>query len=266
MNILYIGDIMGEPGIEAVKKTLPDLKKSKNIDLVIAQGENVSEGKGLLPADMKRLQEKGVDFFSGGNHTIKRDELIPVLEDDAQPVIAPANIVGVHGKGWKYIDTAKGPVLVISILGETVGSSSRIPITNALLCIDEILEQNKKTKRVATVVNIHGDFSSEKVVFGYYLDGKVSAVIGDHWHVPTADAMVLPKGTAHMTDVGMCGALHSSLGVKLDIITKRWHDSVVNKNELELDGPLQFSALLVTVDESSGLSTEVEHVYTTAIS
>ncbi len=262
MKVLYIGDIMAAPGIEAVRRVLPEVKRERQVDFVIAQGENVSDGKSMTPDDMRILQEIGVDFFTGGNHTPRREELRPLLEANDQPVIAPANLAGAPGKGWKVVQTALGNILIISILGDTVGG--KIETANPLRCIDEILELNESVQRVATVVNIHGDYSSEKVVLGYYLDGKVSAVIGDHWHVPTADAMVLPKGTAHITDVGMCGVLHSSLGVKAETIISRWRDNAVNKNELETEGPLQFSAVLVTVKDD-GLAEAIEQIYLTSI-
>jgi calcineurin-like phosphoesterase len=148
-------------------------------------------------------------------------------------------------------------VLVISLLGLTVGRA--IEIENPLQTIDRILKDNEGKSRVATVVNFHGDYSSEKWVIGYYLDGKVTAVIGDHWHTQTNDARVLPGGTAHITDVGMCGTLNSSLGVKLDTIITRWHDDKQNKNDLETEGPLQFCAVLVTVD-NQGRATEIETI------
>jgi len=248
MNILYIGDIMGEKGIEVVDRILPALKKEKQIDLVIAQAENVSGGKSMSPADMKRLQTIGVDFFTGGNHTPRNEDLIPLLEDDNQPVIGPANMTSCPGKGYKYFKTPAGQVLVISILGETFGHH-KIEYDNPLRYVDKILQDNVDQQRVATVVNFHGDLSSEKVIIGYYLDGRVTAVIGDHWHTATADAMVLPGGTAHITDVGMCGILHSSLGVKLDSVIPRWRDSMVTKNELETSGPLQFNTVLIATNK-----------------
>lgn len=257
MNILYIGDIMGEPGIETVQDVLPTLQKEHDIDLVIAQAENVTDGKGMSLKDMKRLQGSGVGFFTGGNHTPVREELWPLLEDSNQPVIGPANMPDCPGVGWKYIDTPKGRVLVISLLGLTVGRA--VETTNPLAAIDRILDEARTADRVATVVNFHGDYSSEKRVIGYYLDGRVTAVIGDHWHVPTADAMVLPKGTAHMTDVGMCGSLHSSLGVKTEIITSRWRDGQVNRNELEANKPHQFNAALIKAG-SNGLAESIEHI------
>lgn len=256
MRILYIGDVMGEPGTQVVGQVLPGLKKDKQIDLVIAQAENVSEGKGMLPADMQRLQDVGVDFFSGGNHTPKRDELRPLLEDASQPVIGPANMPACAGPGWKYYQTAHGPALIISLLGETFGHA-KVEYDNPLQAIDSILAQNEGKQRVATILNFHGDYSSEKVIMGYYLDGKVTAVIGDHWHTPTADAMVLPAGTAHITDVGMCGVLHSSLGVELSSVIPRWHDGIVNKNELATDKPWQFNAVLIDSDNQTGLANTI---------
>lgn len=250
MNILYIGDVMSEPGIAVVGQVLLKLKSEKQIDLVIAQAENVSEGKGMTPTDMKRLQGIGVDFFTGGNHTPKRGELKDLLEDMSQPVIGPVNMPTCAGKGYKYHQTAQGPVLIISLLGETFGHA-KVEYTNPLKAVDEILAGNEGKQRIATILNFHGDYSSEKVIMGYYLDGKVTAVIGDHWHTPTADAMVLPKGTAHITDVGMCGVLHSSLGVKLESVIPRWHDGLVNKNQLATDKPWQFNAVLIESDNQT---------------
>jgi calcineurin-like phosphoesterase len=112
----------------------------------------------------------------------------------------------------------------------------------------------------ARIVNFHADWSSEKRVIGYYLDGKVSAVIGDHWHVPTADAMVLPKGTAHITDVGMVGTLHSSLGVSLGTIVDRWRNGVINRNDIAEGGPYQFNAVLVTINPKNGQARSIEPV------
>lgn len=260
-NILYVGDIFGEPGIETIERILPELKKEHSIDIVIAQAENVSEGRGMVPDDLRRLQEAGIDCFTGGNWTLFRDDIKPHLDDPNIPVLRPANYPeGTPGQRWKYVLTPQGKVLVISLLGAIVGKDSDKALDNPLKVIDEILEENKDITKIATVVNFHGDFSSEKVIIGYYLDGRVTAVVGDHWHTPTADAMVLPKGTAHITDVGMCGVLHSSLGVKLDIVIPRWRDGKVNKNELETNGPMQFNAVLIKANLKTGLAHSITSI------
>jgi calcineurin-like phosphoesterase len=147
--------------------------------------------------------------------------------------------------------------LVVSLLGQIVGRDADKPVRNPLQVIDRILKEQADTNKVATIVNFHGDFSSEKVVIGFYLDGRVSIVVGDHWHIPTADARILPRGTAHMTDVGMCGALDASLGVELSSIIPRWRDGVQTRNVLAARGPGQFNALLVKLNEQTGLAQDV---------
>ena len=260
MNVLYVGDVMGEPGMEVVQSVLPKLRRERSIDFVVAQSENVTEGKGITPEDFRRLLSYGVDFCSGGNWSLKREEIVPQLNDPNQPIIRPANYLeGTPGLGYKYARTSKGDVLVISLVGHIVGRDADVPIDNPLQKIDEILDREKSRNRSATVVNFHGDFSSEKVVVGHYLDGKVTLVVGDHWHVPTADARVLPQGTAHMTDIGMCGALNASLGIKFDSIIPRWRDGRMTRNELETNGPRQFNALLVATNDA-GLATSAEHI------
>lgn len=261
MNILYLGDVMAEPGIKVVEKLLPDLKRARGLDLVVAQAENLSDGKGIRPADMERLFKAGVDFCTGGNHSLYRPEIFPALEDANQPVIRPANYpAGTPGCGYKYIDTPKGKVLVISLLGQIVGKDADKPMDNPLKTIDKILEDQKGVKRAATIVNFHGDFSSEKRIIGYYLDGRATIVVGDHWHVPTADAEVLPKGTAHQTDVGMCGSLDSSLGVRFESLIPRWRDGHVTRNEIETDGRMQLNALFVKSNDQTGLAESAQAV------
>lgn len=260
MNILYVGDVMGEMGVRTVREVLPGLRREQSIDLVIAQSENVTEGKGITPEDFKTLQACGVDFCSGGNWSLKRPEIIPQLSDPNVPIIRPANYpAGTPGLGYKYADTRRGRVLVISLVGQIVGRDADAPTDNPLKVVDDILARENSSNRVAAVVNFHGDFSSEKVVIGHYLDGRVTAVVGDHWHVPTADARVLPGGTAHMTDVGMCGALDASLGIAYESIIPRWRGGTKTRNELATSGPRQFNALLVAADDR-GLAVSAEHV------
>jgi hypothetical protein len=260
MNILYIGDVMGDMGIAAVEKVLPELRKERAIDVVIAQSENVSAGKGMSVADYSRLKALGVDAFSGGDHTVDKPEIFPLLENPEEPVAGPANMHECPGAGYKYVTAGGKRVLFITLLGGVVGRYADREIDNPIKTIDEILNAQMDEHHDATIVNFHGDFSSEKVIIGYYLDGRVSAVVGDHWHVPTADAEVLPKGTAHITDVGMCGSLDSSLGVTFDSVLPRWRDGMQTRNILEEGGRSQFNALLVAVDEATGRATSVEQI------
>lgn len=261
MNVLYVGDIMADAGIAIVARHLPEIRRKRAIDVVVAQAENVTQGKGISLADFAKLRKIGVDVCTGGNWSLYQNDIIQAMNDPSQPIIRPANYpAGTPGLGHTYVSTHKGDVLVISLLGHIVGKDADKPTDNPLRVIDDILTQEKDRARVATIVNLHGDFSSEKRIIGYYLDGRVSVVVGDHWHVPTADTSVLPKGTAHMTDVGMCGSLDSSLGVSLASVIPRWRDGTQTRNELETTGRMQFNALLAEIDEQTGLASAVEHI------
>jgi calcineurin-like phosphoesterase len=154
MNILYIGDVMGETGLQVVEQALPKLRTEKQIDFVVAQAENVTEGRGTSVADFARLRKAGVDFCTGGNWTLHREEIFPALNDPNQPIIRPANYPdGTQGLGYKYASTATGSVLVISLLGNVVGRDADKPVDNPLQIIDKILEHSEP--RVATIVNFH---------------------------------------------------------------------------------------------------------------
>lgn len=261
MNILYLGDIMGEPGIALVERELAALRRDYKVDVVIAQAENTTEGRGISLQDFARLRKAGVDFCTGGNWSLWRDEIIPAMSDPAQPIVRPANYPSsTPGLGYKYLDMPKGRVLVVSLLGQIVGRDADKLVDNPLKTIDAILAQEQSVAKVATVVNFHGDFSSEKVIIGHYLDGRASMVVGDHWHVPTADGRVLPGGTAHQTDVGMCGVLNASLGITFESVLPRWHDGVQTRNVLAKGGPLQLNGLLATIDTTTGLATEAKTI------
>jgi metallophosphoesterase (TIGR00282 family) len=262
MRILYIGDVMTEVGIEVVEKVLPELQNKNHYDLVIAQAENVTEGRGISPADYTRLLKTGVMFCTGGNWTMHHAGIFSALGDPAQPIIRPANYpAGTPGLGYKYVATGAGDVLVISLLGQIVGRDADKPTDNPLQVVDTILANEKNHTKVATIVNFHGDFSSEKFIIGYYLDGQVTAVIGDHWHIPTADADILPKGTAHITDVGMCGSLDSSLGVSFSAVIPRWRDGIQTRNSFETTGRRQFNALHIELDPKTGLTTKTHLIH-----
>lgn len=261
MKILYLGDIMGQPGIETIEKLLPGIRREHSVDVVVAQAENVTDGKGLNKADYEKLRSSGVDGFTGGNWTLHNDDIFDHLNDPQQPVVRPANYPsGTPGQRYKFLNTAQGDILLVSLLGTIVGKDADKPTDNPLKVIDQILEETADHKKIATIVNFHGDFSSEKVIIGYYLDGRASIVVGDHWHVPTADAMILPKGTAHQSDVGMCGVLHGSLGISLESVIPRWRDGLRTRNELETKGPFQLNGLIVEVDTGTGLALSVTPV------
>ncbi len=261
MNILYLGDIMGRPGRKTVKHLLPDIIKQKQVDFVIAQGENLSSGKGIQIKAAEEMLGAGINFFTAGDWTLHREDIYPWLDDPAKPVIRPANYPdGTPGRGYKIVDTPQGKILIASLLGQTVGYRQPEYLQNPLRAIDAVLEATRHESLIARIVNFHGDYSSEKLVIGQYLDGRVTAVIGDHWHVPTADGRVLPGGTAHITDVGMVGSRDSSLGIKTDVIVARWLSEDRSRNELETDGTMQLCAVLVDVNTATGQARRLEQI------
>ena len=257
MKILYIGDIVAKIGRRAVTQVLPKLIEDKQIDFVIAQAENMSTGNGITQKALKEMQDAGVDFFTGGNHSFKKPEGLELMQDPKNQIIRPANYPDdTPGKGWQIAKTPFGNVLVINVLGQTFNGPE---LKHPIKVIDEVLQENSDTKLAATIVDFHGDLTSEKVAIGFYLDGKVSAVVGSHTHVSTADARVLPKGTAHITDVGMTGPIDSVLGVKKEIIIDRWLNEGKSRFEWPKTGTVQFSSVLVDV-ASNGLAKNIEQI------
>lgn len=260
MNILYIGDVMGPMGMSVVREVLPDLREEKQVDFVVAQSENVTDGKGMDLDDYHTLRELGIDAFTGGNHSLAQPSIESLLVDDTAPVTGPKNMQGFPGPGYKIIETNGKRVLIVSILGSIVGRQAQIGIDNPLSTIDALLATIPRDSYDVSIVNYHGDFSSEKVVFGHYVDGRVSVVVGDHWHVPTADAMILPRKTAYITDVGMCGSLDSSLGITYESIIPRWRDGMHTKNILETQGAQQFNCLFVAFDTYKNMPMHIQHI------
>lgn len=257
MKILYIGDIVARVGRRAVQQILPELKKDRDIDFVIAQSENMSTGNGLTIKAVEELREAGVDFFTGGNHSFKKRDFYPYFDDPKVPVIRPANYPdGTPGRGFAEVDSPMGKLLIISVLGTTFNGPQ---LKHPLGTIDGILSDHKHKKFTATLVDFHGDLSSEKVAIGYYLNGRVSGVVGSHTHVPTADARILPGGTAVVSDTGMVGPADSVLGVKKEVIIQRWLTQLPTRHDIATHGEVQFNAVLIDVD-SHGKARSIEQI------
>ena len=259
-TIIYLGDIVSQAGLAAVEAGLDQIRQQYQPDAIIAQGENLTGGKGISPADFDRLRDLGVDGVTGGNWSLHDPAIEPLLADPEVPLTAPANWLPAAKPGWKRWPTASGrQVLMISLLGQLAGRRDLPAIGNPLLEVDRILAKegfDSPNPPDAIVVNLHGDFSSEKLTIGYYLDGRASLVVGDHWHVQTNDAAVLPEGTAHITDVGMCGSLHSSLGLDFDSIIPRWRDGRQTTNRWDERRPWQINGVVARLDGRLAASAE----------
>ncbi len=257
MKILYIGDIVAKIGRRAVSQVLPRLIEEKQIDFVIAQAENMSTGNGISSKAIKEMESAGVDFFTGGNHSFKKPEGVELMEKPNSNIIRPANYPGkTPGRGWKVAETPFGNILIINALGQTFNGPQ---LDHPLKVIDAILEQNKDEKLAAILVDFHADLTSEKVAVGFYYEGKISAVVGSHTHVSTADARVLPGGTAHISDVGMTGPIDSVLGVKKEVIIEKWLNQLPNRFDWPKTGIVQFSSVLIDIG-SDGKAKSIEQI------
>ena len=259
MNILFLGDIFGRPGRKATKELLPELKKKHNINLTIANGENLSHGKGITVGTIKEMQDAGVDFFTTGNHVWRNKDGVAKLDDKSFPVIRPANFPknGVPGRGYEIIeDNMMRKVLVINLLGRVFSLKH---IDCPFRRVEEILEETKNENISAIFVDFHADATSEKVAMGHFLDGKVSAVIGTHTHIATRDDRILENGTAYMTDVGMVGPFDSVIGVEKEIILKQFLTQLPIRHEVA-KGPVIFSAVKIEVDDKTRKAKSLEYI------
>lgn len=214
LKIIFFGDVFGRIGRQAIKKILPTLKKKYQPNIVIANGENMAHGLGVTKKILTEMKRAGVDFFTSGNHIWKKREIYKIFDDPELKnyIIRPANwSTGVPGQGFKLLKVGKLSLLVVNLLGRVfIDQTTECPFKT----IDKILNKHKDKKINAVLVDFHAEATSEKVAIGWYLDGRVSAVLGTHTHVATADAKILPQGTAYLTDVGMVGAKDSVIGVK----------------------------------------------------
>lgn len=247
MKILFIGDIVARIGRTAVKKILPDLKKELGVDLVIANCENAATGQGMTEKVYKELVDSGIDFMTSGNHIWRKRDFISLLDSPNFKVLRPANYPeSVPGKGYDVIEVGVQKVAIFNFIGLlNVGSEVDSPFRKA----QEIFEKFDEDIKIR-IVDFHANISSEKVAFGLSLDGKVSAVLGTHTHVPTADQRVTDNGTALISDVGMVGAKDSVLGVDKDIIIRKFMTALPEKHEVPKTGVCNFNSVLLDIDNN----------------
>lgn len=254
MRILFIGDIVSRLGREVTASLLPKIKKDARISLVIANGENIAGGRGATKDTLDEMQKAGVDYFTSGNHIFWRKNFKDEIEE--LPIIRPANYPeDIVGSGYTTIDCGEeGQVLLINLLGKTfmrANESASCPFRT----VDRILENFEKNELKAVIVDFHAESTSEKQALGYYLDGRVSAVVGTHTHVPSADARLLPNGTAFITDVGMTGPRNSVLGVEPEIIIKKITTPYPQKFTWVKKGEAVFNSVIIkTVNKTSAES------------
>lgn len=250
-NILAIGDIVGQPGRKALGELLGDLRNDYQAELVIANAENAAGGLGVTPEVARELLGYGVDVITSGNHIWTHKEIIPHLDGDL-PLLRPLNYPpGVAGRGYLI----KDGFLVINLIGRTFLGEFDCPFRT----IDDLLSK-LNGRGLMAVVDFHAEATSEKVAMGYYLDGRVGAVLGTHTHVATADERILPCGTAYITDLGMAGAIDSVIGDDVQAVIRRFLTATPSRLPVA-KGRAMLSGAMVTLDEKTGLALRIERVY-----
>ncbi len=251
MRILMIGDIIGQPGRHAIGRILPDLRRELAVDMVIANGENVAGGFGITPETAGELLDCGVDILTSGNHIWDQKEIIPHM-DEGLPLIRPANYPDAPGRGYLVQDG----VMVINLMGRVFMPTLDCPFRTASAILEEAETEHAPR---AIIVDFHAEATSEKQGMGWYLDGKVSAVLGTHTHVGTVDARVLPKGTAFLTDVGMTGPVNSVIGSDTNAVLDRFLTGLPQRLPVAR-GPVIMNSALVEIDDQNGKAVSIQRI------
>ena len=250
MKILAIGDIIGKPGRNALKEILPALCDEHNIDLVVGNGENAAGGLGLTPSTAEDLFDSGIDVITTGNHIWAHNDIIPYLNGELA-ILRPLNYPPMN-PGRCYL--LKNNVLIVNLVGRVFMGHVDCPFR----AMDQLLVEFEH-KSIPIIVDFHAEATSEKVAMGRYVDGRVSAVVGTHTHVGTADARILPGGTAYVTDIGMVGPRDSVIGDDPDSVIKRFLTQIPSRLSVG-KGEVSFDAILVEVDEKTGKAVDIRRI------
>lgn len=251
-KVLAVGDVVGNPGMDRICRSLRQLKRKTGADFVVVNGENASV-VGITPRQAEDILDAGADVITLGNHTYAKREIVDYMEDTSR-ILRPANFAPQSpGRGWGIFDSRCGPVAVIDLQGRV--NMDYTP-DNPFLQVEKILK-TLDTKLI--LVELHAEATSEKLAMGYMLDGRISALWGTHTHVPTADAQVLPKGTGYVTDLGMTGPKNSVLGIRPELSIAKFRGDLTGRYQWA-EGKTKLEAVLFTIDTATGLCRSAERV------
>ncbi|OGX68439.1 MAG: metallophosphoesterase [Paenibacillus sp. RIFOXYA1_FULL_44_5] len=252
IKVLFIGDIVGSTGRKALKENISSLKKKWSPDFIVANGENAAAGRGITREIAMQFFDAGIHGLTMGNHTWDHKDIFNFIENEGR-IIRPANFPpGTPGKGFTTLKNNGKELVIINLQGRTFLPPLECPFTTA----DEIIKQlNKKNKHI--LVDFHAEATSEKISFGWYLDGKVSAIVGTHTHVQTNDERILPKGTAYVTDVGMVGPRDGVLGMEKTAVIQKFVTQLPVRFVVD-EGKWQFHAVFLNLDDQTGMATQIK--------
>lgn len=262
MKILFFGDITGHMGRQALKKVLPELKNAFEPDLVLANGENMAHGQGVTEEALKEVLGAGVDYLTNGDHTFALGGSEQILADEKNPILRPLNWPGnAAGRGFTVINIGAKRVLIVNLIGRVF---MKHDFDDPFVKIKELLDdyslagQEQGSEAVnAIIVDLHAEATSEKAALAWFLDGKISALLGTHTHVPTADEKILPQGTAFLSDAGMVGPLDSVLGADREIVIKRFLTQRLFKMEPAQGAKAEVNGVLLEIDDKTGLAQSI---------
>lgn len=255
MRVLFIGDIVGEPGRHVISKVLHKVMSRHRVDVILGNGENVAGGFGITPEIAADLFDFGLSVITLGNHAWDKKEITDFMRKEPR-LLRPANYPeGVPGQGTILMDVPGGGKLgVLQIMGRAFMPTVDCPFQRAK---QEVARLQKTTR--AILVDMHAETTSEKMAMGHFLDGEVTAVVGTHTHVQTADEQILPKGTAYITDIGMTGPIHSVIGMKKDMVIKKFLTQMPQRFEVA-SGPAALSAVLIDLDPATGKAVGIQRL------
>jgi metallophosphoesterase (TIGR00282 family) len=256
LRILCLGDIVGRPGRQVVHDKLPQLVKDRQIDLVIANSENIAGGSGITQNLFHKVRSYGVDVVTLGDHIYRKADIIPTLQT-SERVVRPANLsAGAAGRAFTVVTTESGvSVAVFSLLGRIF---MNLPADDPFAAADRVLAQLPRHVRVC-VCDVHAEASSEKVALGHWMDGRVSFIFGTHTHIPTADAKILEGGSAYISDLGMCGPYDSVLGRRKDRVLKYMTSNMPAPFDVAV-GDVRLCGAIAEIDTDTGRATSIERV------
>lgn len=255
MKILFVGDVFSKLGRKALETNIKRIRENEKINFIIVNGENISHGKGMNEGHYLWLLNMGVNVVTLGNHSFQQKSILNVI-DDAKCIVRPYNYIeNMPGTGYIQVNYNGIIITVMQMLGEVFMAPEA---TSPFLATKSLLESIKSD---ITIIDFHAESTSEKIAFGYAFDGQVTAILGTHTHVQTADARILPNGTAYITDVGMTGPLNGVIGVKKDIIVDRYMNEGRQRFEPEDNGESQFCAVILEINENTHKVTKIDRVY-----
>lgn len=254
INVLFIGDIIGKPGMDMVRTWLPGLEKKYRTDFIIANGENAADGKGCTDKEGRQLFDIGVNVITGGNHTWDKHQSQDYLKSEER-YIRPQNYPkGAFGRGFYVSESKKGKIGVLNLQGRAFMATIDCPFRSADWAIEKMRSETK-----IIIVDFHAEATAEKIALASYLDGKISAFVGTHTHIQTADERILPKGTGYITDVGMTGPYESVIGMKTEAAINRFIYQTPQKYQTA-ENDVHLCGMLFKIDQETGKTLEIERI------